>query len=144
MKHLAQFLSFAVVLAAPVSLGACSSDDVASPTTELVVAGAPLTITSPALVDRAGADVIIGTIRNVTDRTIEITSVSSSAGEIEFRSADGSLLASLEVDPNSDFTLDAEGVHLELIEATSDESVDVVLGLDIQDDFEFTAERDGE
>lgn len=131
-------------MAAPIAVGACSSDDAAPPSTEIVVSGAPLTITNPALIADAEADVIIGTIANVTDRTIEITSVSSSAGDIEFRSADGSLLASLTINPSSDMTLEADGVHLELVEATSDDQVDVVLGLDIQDDFEFTADRESE
>lgn len=144
MKPLTRSLFFALVLAAPVAAGACSSSDDAAPTTDVVVAGAPLTITNPELVRGVDADVIVGTIQNVTDRTIEITSASSSAGEIEFRSADGSLLASLKIDPNSGVTLEAGGVHLELIEATSDDAVDVVLGLDIEDDFEFTAERQGE
>ena len=144
MKPLTRSLFFALVLAAPVAAGACSSSDDATPTTDVVVAGAPLTITNPELVGGVDADVIVGTVQNVTDRTIEITSASSSAGEIEFRSADGSLLASLKIDPNSDVTLEADGVHLELIEATSDDAVDVVLGLDIEDDFEFTADRQGE
>jgi hypothetical protein len=40
-------------------------------------------------------------------------------------------------------TLDlvADGVKLALSEPTDADSVDVVLGLDIQDDFTFTAER---
>ncbi len=144
MNSLARSFSFALILAVPVGLGACSSDDDATPTTEVVVAGAPLTITNPALVGGADATVVAGTLQNVTDRTIEITSASSSAGEIEFRSADGSLLASIKVDPNSELTLEADGVHLELVEGTADDTVDVVLGLDIEDDFSFTAERPGE
>jgi len=144
MTWLARSLSFAVILTTPMAVGGCSSDDVTSTDTEIVVSGAPLTITDPTLVDDTDAVVIIGTIQNVTDRTIEITSVSSSAGEAGFRSADGSLLASLTIDPDSDITLEADGVHLELIEATTDDAVDVVLGLDIQDDFEFTADRKGE
>lgn len=141
MNYPTRSLFFAVVLVAPMATSACSPDDVATPNTEVVVSGAPLTITDPALVN---GDVITGTIENVTDRTVEIISASSSAGDVEFRSADGSLLASLTIGPNADLTLDAEGVHLELVEATPDDSVEVVLGLDIQDDFEFTAERSGE
>ena len=144
MKPLTRSLFVALALTAPVAVVACSSSDDATPTTDVVVAGAPLTITNPELVGGVDADVIVGTVQNVTDRTIEIVSASSSAGEIEFRSADGSLLASLKIDPNSDVTLEADGVHLELIEATSDDAVDVVLGLDIEDDFEFTADRQGE
>ena len=144
MKHLTRSLSFALLLCAPVAVAACSSDDEAASTTEVVVAGAPLTITNPGLVGGAAANVVIGTLQNVTDRTIEITSASSSAGEIEFRSADGSLLASLKIEPDSEFALEADGVHLELVDATSDDTVDVVLGLDIQDSFDFTAERQGE
>ena len=143
MNRITRSLSVSLLLAAPLVVGACSSDDDASTTTEVVVAGAPLTITNPTLVGGSEASVVIGTLTNVTDRTIEITSASSSAGEIEFRSADGSLLASLTVDPDSDLTLTADGVHLELSSATVDESVDVVLGLDIEDDFEFTATREG-
>lgn len=130
-------------MAVPVAVGACSSDDDAASTTEVVVAGAPLTITNPELVGGDQAAVVVGVIENVTDRTIEIVSASSSAGEIEFRSADGSLLASLVIDPGSDFELLAEGVHLELVAPTTDDTVDIVLGLDIEDDFEFTAQRPG-
>lgn len=144
MKNLARTLAVAALSIAPVAFGACSSDDEGAPTTEVVVPGAPLTITNPVLVGSDGAELIIGTIENVTDRTIEITSVSSSAGGIEFRSADDSLLASLTIDPNSDFALNAAGVHLALVEATADDAVDVVFGLDIQDDFAFTAAREGE
>jgi len=143
MNRLTRSLSFALILAAPVAVGACSSDDDATSTTEVVVAGAPLTITNPALVGGDDANVVVGALQNVTDRTIEITSASSSAGEIEFRSADGSLLASLKIDPDTEFVLEADGVHLELVEATADDTVDVVLGLDIQDDFNFTAVRQG-
>lgn len=131
----------AMLLVAPVAVAACSSDDDASSTSEVVVAGAPLSINGPQLVGGDDGDVVVGTIENVTDRTIEITSATSSAGDIEFRSADGSLLSSLKVDPNSDLVLASDGVRLALVEATSDDSVDVVLGLDIADQFEFTAER---
>ncbi len=144
MNRLTRSLSFAIILAAPVVAASCSSGGDATSTTEVVVAGAPLTIVNPALVGGTDANVVVGTLQNVTDRTIEITSASSSAGEIEFRSSDGSLLASLKVDPDSEFTLEADGVHLELVEATSDDTVDVVLGLDIADTFNFTAERQGE
>lgn len=133
-----------LILAVPVAVGACSSDGDATSTTDVVAAGAPLTMANPALVGGAEANAVVGTIENVTDRTIEITSASSSAGEIEFRSSDNSLLASLTIDPDSEFTLEADGVHLELVEATSADEVDVVLGLDIQDDFNFTAVRAGE
>ena len=84
---------------------------------------------------------IVGTVANVTDRTIEVTSAQGSAGEIEFRSADGSLLASIKIEPDSDLQLAVDGVHLALLEETDADSVDVVLGLDIQDDFLFTADR---
>ena len=142
MKHLARSFSvLLVILAAPVAMTACSSDDDASSTTEVVVAGAPLSISGPSLVEGPDGDVIVGTIENVTDRTIEITSAQSSAGEVEFRSADGSLLASLKIEPGADLVLTVDGVHLALLVATADESVDVALGLDIQDDFLFTAER---
>jgi hypothetical protein len=144
MNRLTRSLSFALILSVPMAVGACSSDDDATSTTDVVVAGAPLTITNPALVGGADANVVVGTLQNVTDRTIEITSASSSAGEIEFRSADGSLLASLKIDPNAELTLEADGVHLELVAATSADTVDVVLGLDIEDNFNFTAERQGE
>ena len=142
MKHLARSLSaLLVILAAPLAIVGCSSDDDAASTTEVVVAGAPLSITGPSLVEGPDGDAIVGTIENVTDRTIEITSAQSSAGEIEFRSADGSLLASLKIEPDSDLQLAVDGVHLALLEETDDDSVDVVLGLDIQDDFMFTADR---
>ncbi len=133
--------TFLIILAAPAAVAACSSDDDAAPTTEVVVAGAPLSISGPFIVVGTDGDVIVGTIENVTDRTIEITSAASSAGEVEFRSADGSLLTSLKVEPGSDLELAADGVHLALIEPTEDDSIDVVLGLDIQDEFSFTAER---
>lgn len=143
MNRLTRALSLALIMAAPVTIGACSSDDDATSTTEVVVAGAPLTIINPELVGDGEATTIVGVIENVTDRSIEIVSASSSAGEIEFRSADGSLLAALVVDAGSEVELVADGVRLELVEATADESVDVVLGLDIEDDFEFTAQRSG-
>jgi len=142
MKHLARSLpALLVILAASVAIVGCSSDDDAASTTEVVVAGAPLSIAGPSLVEGPDGDVIVGTIENVTDRTIEITSAESSAGEIEFRSADGSLLASIKIEPDSDLQLAVDGVHLALLEETDDDSVDVVLGLDIQDDFLFTADR---
>ena len=130
-------------MAVPVTFGACSSDDDATSTTEVVVAGAPLTIINPELVGSGEATTIVGVIENVTDRSIEITSASSSAGDIEFRSPDGSLLAALVVDAGSEVELVADGVRLELVEATTDDSVDVILGLDIEDNFEFTAQRSG-
>jgi hypothetical protein len=41
--------------------------------------------------------------------------------------------------------LAVDGVHLALLEATDADSVEVILGLDIQDAFSFTADRaDGE
>ena len=130
-------------MAVPVTFAACSSDDDATSTTEVVVAGAPLTIINPELVGSGEATTIVGVIENVTDRSIEITSASSSAGDIEFRSPDGSLLAALVVDARSEVELVADGVRLELVEATTDDSVDVILGLDIEDNFEFTAQRSG-
>jgi hypothetical protein len=142
MKHLARSLpALLVISAAPFAIAACSSDDDAASTTEVVVAGAPLSINGPLLVAGSDGDVIVGTIENVTDRTIEITSAQSSAGEIEFRSVDGSLLASLKIEPDSDLELTVDGVNLALLDETDDDSVDVVLGLDIQDDFSFTADR---
>jgi hypothetical protein len=142
MKHLARSLpALLVISAAPFAIAACSSDDDAASTTEVVVAGAPLSINGPLRVAGSDGDVIVGTIENVTDRTIEITSAQSSAGEIEFRSADGSLLASLKIEPDSDLELTVDGVNLALLDETDDDSVDVVLGLDIQDDFSFTADR---
>ena len=142
MKNLARSFSvLLVILAAPVAVTACSSDDDASSTTEVVVAGAPLSISGPSIVSGADGDVIVGMLENVTDRTIEITSAQSSAGAIEFRSADGSLLASVKIEPDSDLELAVDGVHLALVEGTDDETVEVVLGLDIQDNFSFTAVR---
>ncbi len=58
---------------APVAVTACSSDDDASSTTAVVVAGAPLSINGPVIVAATDGDVIVGTVENVTDRTIEIT-----------------------------------------------------------------------
>lgn len=144
MKNFARTLVIAALSVSPVVFSGCVSGDEGALTTEAVVPGAPLTIINPTLVGRNGAGVVTGTIENVTGRTIEITSVSSSTGDIEFRSADDSLLASLTIDPNSSLTLDTAGVHLALIEAIADDSVDVVFGLDIQDSFEFTASREGE
>jgi len=141
MKHRARSLSaLLVVLAAPFA-AACSSDDDSVPTTEVVVAGAPLSINGPLLVAGTSGDVIVGTVENVTDRAIEITSATSSAGAVEFRSADESPLASIMVEPGTELELAADGVHLALLEATDDDSVDVILGLDIDDDFTFTADR---
>ena len=132
-------------MAAPVVASACSSEDDAASTTEVVVAGAPLSINGPQLVSASAGDAIVGTIKNVTDRTIEITEARSSAGEVEFRSADESLLASLKIEPDSELELGVDGVHLALLEATDADSVEVILGLDIQDAFSFTADRaDGE
>ncbi len=145
MNHLAARLSaILLIFAAPVAVGACSSDDDASSTTAVVVTGAPLSIAGPQLVAGSEGDAVVGTIENVTDRTIEITTAESSAGEVEFRSADGSLLSSLKVDPGSELVLEVGGVHLALLEDTDADSIDVTLGLDIQDDFTFTAERTGE
>jgi hypothetical protein len=143
MKHLARSLSvFLVIVAAPVAMTACSSDDDSSTrTTDVVVVAAPLSMGGPALVATADGDVIVGTIENVTDRIIEITSAQTSAGAAEFHSADGSLLASIKVEPQSAVDLAVGGVTLALLEPTDDDSVDVVLGLDIQDDFTFAAER---
>ena len=145
MNHLARSLSaLLVILAAPVAMAACSSDDDASSTTEVVVAGAPLSISGPLIVAGSDGEVIVGTLENVTDRTIEVTSAQSSAGAAEFRSADGSLLASVKIEPDSELELTADGVHIALVDATDDDSVDVVLGLDIQDNFSFTALRSAE
>lgn len=142
MNHLSRSFSAAlIIMAAPVAVSACSSDDDAASTTEVVVAGAPLSVSGPRIVAGSDGDTIVGTIENVTDRTIEITSAQSSAGEVEFRSTDGSLLASVKIEPDSDLELAVDGVHLALLEATDDDSVDVVLGLDIQDAFSFTADR---
>jgi hypothetical protein len=142
MNHPSRSLSVAlIILAAPVVATACSSDDDASLTTEVVVAGAPLSISGPVLVADGQTDVVTGTIRNVTDRTIEITSASSPSGAVEFRSADGSLLSSLKVEPNSELELVVGGVRLVFVDAMTDESVEVVLGLDIEDDFSFSADR---
>ena len=147
MKHRARSRSallrpaILVALAAPIAVGACSSDDDGASTTEVVVAGAPLSINGPLLVAGPDGDVIVGTVENITDRSIEITSATSSAGDVEFRSADGSMLTSIEVEPGSDLELAADGVYLALLEATDADSVDIVLGLDIQDDFTFTADR---
>jgi len=131
----------AILVATPAAVAACSSDDDASSTTEVVVAGAPLSISGPQLVGTDDGDVVVGTIANVTDRTIEIIEATSTAGDVEFRSADGSLLSSLKIDPGSNLELTVDGVRFTLVEDTSDNSVDVVLGLDIQDLFEFTADR---
>lgn len=142
MNHLARsFSAFLVILAAPVAMTACSSDGDDPTTTDVVVVDAPLSISGPALVSGTDGDVVIGTIENVTDRTIEVTSAQSSAGAVEFRSADGSLLASIKIEPQSELDLVVGGVNLALIEPTDADSVDVVLGLDIQDDFSFTAPR---
>lgn len=142
MNHLARSLAaFLVIVAAPAAMAACSSDGDGTTTTEVVVVDAPLSITGPGLVSALDGDVIVGAIENVTDRTIEIISAETSAGAAEFRSADGSLLASIKVEPQSGVDLVADGVKLALLEPTDADSVDVVLGLDIADDFTFTAER---
>ena len=55
-----------------------------------------------------------------------------------FKAVEG---VSLKVEPNSELELVVGGVRLAFVDATTDESVEVVLRLDIEDDFSFTADR---
>lgn len=141
MKRLLATLS--AVLVATALAASCSSDPVDDSSSDVVVSGAPLMISEPALAtDVNGTTVVIGTLSNVTDRTVEIVSATSGAGDIGFRTSDGSELSSLVVEPNTEFTLALDGTHLVIPGSTADlDSVEVVLGLDIQDQFTFTAQR---
>jgi hypothetical protein len=118
----------------------CASDDDASPTTEIVVAGAPLTMSGPALVGAAdGSLAVIGTLSNVTDRTIEVVGATSTVGEASFESDTGSM-NSVVIEPGDTLELELAGTHLVLDEAPDGtDTATITLELDIQDEFTFDA-----
>lgn len=123
-------------------LASCSSDEADTGTSQPVVSAAPLMIVGPALAtDSAGSTVVVGTMSNVTDRTVEIVGATSDVGDVEFRSSAGEEV-SLMIDPQSDVELEIDGVHLSVPGAASDvDAVEVTLRLDIADELVFTAER---
>lgn len=129
----------ATLLAAGVG-ASCASDDDASVTSEIVVAGAPLTMTGPGLVlADDGSLVVTGTLSNVTDRTIEVVGATSSVGAVTFRSEAG-VVASVVIEPGDRLALDPVGTHL-VLEAAPDgtDTATITLELDIDDEFDFDA-----
>lgn len=128
-------------LLGPVIAAGCSSDDDAS-TPATVVAGAPLSVIDPAMVETTdGEMIVVGTLSNVTERTIEIVAADSSEGAAIFVSDDGEVVSPVLVEPDGDYRLAVNGVHLQLVDVPADlDTVEVTLELDIEDQFTFDAQ----